>query len=217
MVVAFRIAIAILLCFAICAPCAHSEADDETPWPCMVLVYHDVGSAPGAGERSGLRMAIWEDGSILIQPEPRWVTEHILIGTLDTRDLAATVSRIAQAGFFSVDREGYCVPSSGWSTLMVRTRTTSQVRSWHGTLLPGFGGNLNTDEEYRRFVKMWRESESALLALTPLKVERLKTRLARSKGTGFRGYNPADPFGTPWMHARNWRSRRGSSEKRGEQ
>ena len=89
--------------------------------------------------------------------------------------------------------------------------------TWLETLSPGFGGNLDTDDEYRKFVKMWRESESALLALTPLKVERLKSRLARSKRTTFRGYNPADPLGTPWMHARNWRGRRGSAEKGGEQ
>jgi len=162
-------------------------------------------------------MAIWEDGSILIQRGPRRITEHILVGTLDAKDLAEAISSVAQAGFFSVDREGYCVPSSSSSVLMVRTGTASQVRSWHETLSPGFGGNLNTDDEYRKFVKMWRKSESALLALTPLKVERLKSHLARSKRADFRGYNPAAPLRTPWMRAHNWRAQRKATEQAGEQ
>lgn len=208
--VAVRMGVAILLAAVACLTFAGVEEEDDSPWPCIVMVYQANSMLPGVGG-SGLRMAIWEDGSILMQPD-RSISEHILIGSLDGEDLETAFKSIVQTGFFSGSREGYVVPDAGYSTLMIRTETESKVRSWHGKLSPGFGGNLNTDKEYRRFVKMWKASESTLLALTPVKVERLAQHLKKSGATHFRGYNPQAPFEAPWISKWNWRDQESASE-----
>jgi hypothetical protein len=189
------------------------EEEDDAPWPCIALTFDSGMTVPGEG-KGGLRMAIWEDGSVLMQPD-RSISEHILIGNLDGEDLETALQRIVQTGLFSGSREGYIVPDAAFSSLMIRTETESKVRYWHGTLSPNFGGNLNTNEQYREFVKRWKASESTLLALTPVKVERLAGYLKKSGATHFRGYNPQNPFEAPWMRPWNWRDRESASEKRG--
>lgn len=173
----------------------------KDPRPCIVLVQHG-GNAPA--DQSGLRLAVWSDGAVLIPRSDREVGPHLLVGTLDPEEVVSAASTIAEAGFFTTERYGYAVPDGGYAVMLVRTDDASAAHCWHECLSPGYGGNINTDLEYLSFVRMWKKAASALGALTPSHVQRLADYLAEAQASDFRGYDPTEPWKTPWMKQRNW-------------
>ncbi|MFN7140912.1 MAG: hypothetical protein ACK4UN_16390, partial [Limisphaerales bacterium] len=103
---------------------------------------------------------------------------------------------LREAGFFRVEREHYVVPDSSYETIMATWGSEKAVRSWHGSLKPGFGGDINTDEQYRQFVEMWQKSMAGIEQLNP---KELKPAEAKAANGFFRGYNLASPGKTPWL------------------
>jgi len=175
------------------------EADE--PQPCIVFVQHG-GNTPR--DQSGLRLAVWPDGTTLIPRSDREVSAHLLVGKLDPEEVVSALSAIAEAGFFAIERYGHAVPDGDYATMLVRTDDASAAHCWHECLSPGYGGNINTDPEYLAFVRMWRKAASALQALTPSHVQRLADHLAEAQASDFRGYDPSRPLKTPWMKNENW-------------
>jgi hypothetical protein len=175
--------------------------DDQDAWPCIVLVQHG-GNSPN--DESGLRLAVWPDGAALVPRSARGVGPHLLVGTLDPEEVASALGSIKKAGFFTTERYGYAVPDGDYAIMLVRADDGARAHCWHECLSPGYGGNINTDLDYLSFVRMWNKAASALCALTPSHVQRLPEYLAETNASDFRGYNPDEPFRTPWMKSQNW-------------
>jgi hypothetical protein len=175
--------------------------DTRDPRPCIALVQHG-GNSPDA--QSGLRLAAWPDGAVLMPRSDRGVGGHLLVGTLDPEEVVSVVETIGKAGFFAVERYGYAVPDGEYAVMLVRTGDVSAAHCWHECLSPNYGGNINTDLEYLSFVRMWRKAAGALYALTPSHVQRLAAYLAEAQANDFRGYDPTEPWQTPWMKTQGW-------------
>jgi hypothetical protein len=175
-----------------------------------VLVRHGRDRPAPAPDESGLALAVWSDGSILLPAAEADADASLLVGKVDPNDLAAALHSLREAGFFTAERASYAVPDAGSAAILARDGGQFAARIWHGSLNPGFGGNVGTDADYRSFVKMWKAAESALRSLTPLEVQPLSDYLKQHATDTFRGYRPADPWQTPWMHDRNWRQEAGN-------
>ena len=137
------------------------------------------------------------------------ISSNMLVGEVAPGEVAKAMTAVRDAGFFAIERYGYAVPDAASATLIAKSKDTAKALTWHELLLPGFGGDLNTDEEYRKFIAMWHKSAAALYALTPTRVERLWKRLQKERATHFRGFDPAQPVKAPWMHAKNWERKGG--------
>jgi len=154
------------------------------------------------GAKGGLVLAVWEDGVLLLAADPAAPGERLLAGRAEKADVAALIEAIGKTGFFEEKREGHVVPDAASTTIAARAGGREALRSWHEHLLPGFGGDINTDADYRRFVRMWKGTRGAIEALAPVEVRRLEEA---SPGGGFRGYDPASPGRTSWMRDEAWR------------
>jgi hypothetical protein len=167
-------------------------------WPCLA-VWHDGGMRRNAN--SGLKLAVWSDGTILLSPREEKPGESLLVGKVDESDVKAMLQAVRDAGFFELGRD-YVVPDSSYATIAVRGDNKAAVHSWHGFLLPGFGGDLNTDPSYRAFIKVWKRTAGAIESLAPVELHRLSERAGTD--TMFRGYVIASPQKTGWFIRRNW-------------
>ncbi len=199
-IVAWTVRIAATAVLLLPGACQPARDADQTR-PCIVFVHQGMGLADG---RSGLRLAIWPDGAALVPRSVGGVGPDLLFATLDPDEVAAAIRRIEEAGFFTIERYGYAVPDGDYAIMLVRADDGAKAHCWHECLSPGYGGNINTEPDYLSFVRMWNKAASALCALTPSHVQRLSEYLAETNASDFRGYNPDEPFKTPWMEAQNW-------------
>jgi hypothetical protein len=165
-------------------------AKDEGP--CVVIWRYGGNSLK---PNAGLEFAAWNDGTILFSPSPRQLGEHLVAGRVEPGDLAAALVAIRAADFFAKHRD-MLVPDSSYTVLMVRDGAQQAVHGWHEYLLPGFGGDLNSDADYRAFVRMWKKTRGALTALAPIEMHTLADRLEGR--SDFRGYAPSAPEKTLW-------------------
>ena len=172
---------------------------DPAREPCVVMT-HEGGSRVGA--KSGLVLAVWEDGAMLFAASSAEPGERLLVGRAERADVAAMLEAISKAGFIEEKREHHAVPDSASTTIMARTGGKKSLHTWHGCLLPGFGGDINTDGDYRRFVRMWKGTLGAIEGLPPVEVHRLEEKAPEGK---FRGLDPKEPWKTAWMRPEAWR------------
>ena len=115
----------------------------------------------------------------------------MLVGKVDPADLRAALASIRDARFQKLNRD-WQAPDSGYVTILVRDTGVSTKHSWHEYLLPGFGGNINTDADYREFVRSWKKTRAAIEGLAPLELRTLQDT------DDFRGYVVGAPEKTTW-------------------
>ena len=123
---------------------AGQPATQAADWPCLA-VWHLGGNREKPN--SGLKIAVWPDGTILFSPRLERVGEHMLVGAAEKADVEEMLKAVRLAGFFEAQRD-YVVPDSSFTTIAVRDGEGSSVHSFHAYLLPGFGGDINTDAKY---------------------------------------------------------------------
>ena len=164
-----------------------ATGEPEESNPCLVI-WRYGGNAPGANQ--GLELAVWPDGSILLSPRSEALGKNLLAGRVDPNDLAAALSMIREVGFQKLTRDWF-VPDSAGTTIFVSDDKVTR-RSWHEYLLPGFGGDINTDHEYCAFVRTWKKTCAAIEGLAPIELRRLE------EAKEFRGYVVDAPEKTPW-------------------
>ena len=153
---------------------------------------------PFLGNRYSTKwQALWQDGAVLFRQDGKLFT-----GTIDPESFRTLWETLRAAKFFTTAREHYVVPDSSYETIMVRLRNESAIHSWHGVLRPGFGGNIETDAEYRAFVGMWKTSEAAIHSITPDDVRPVEQRASDGN---FRGYIVDEPSKTDWLNVRAWK------------
>ncbi|MBA4148986.1 MAG: hypothetical protein H0X66_12790 [Verrucomicrobia bacterium] len=169
----------------------------ENDWPVLVHVRRGNRRTPGPE----LKFAYWQDGTVLLRADD---SSRLLVGKVEHPGTWRMWNALREAAFFTTSREGYVVPDASYETIMIHSGNESAVHSWHGVLTPNFGGNIETDAEYRSFVEMWKQSVAAIAKLTPTQLRPLSE--AAKDGT-FRGYVVDKPAETEWLNERKWKSR----------
>lgn len=177
-----------------------SRPSDKTTvdrdWPVLTM-WRNGGHRADSNE--GLSLAVWDDGTLLLSPLTGKLGEHMLRGAVEIEDLHQVLKRIREGGYFRLKRD-YLVPDSAYVTLAVRDQAATAVHSFHEYLLPGFGGDISTDADYRAFVRTWKQARGAVETLAP-------TRLERLDNAELRGYDPRAWRRTRWLRAEAWRER----------
>lgn len=197
-----RLQLATALLFSLVILCAAQEAPKESAAPeenaaemRPLIVMHRTEGNMRDGRNEGLRLAIWKDGKVLFSPLPDQLGYAMLLGQIDPEAVRELERAFEASGLLSHPRAHYVVPDATYSTLSVDGLGS---RSWHEYLNPGFGGNIDEDEEYFAFVKAWKHCTSALEALVPRQLQRLDENVREPSGV-FRDYSSAEPDKTPWL------------------
>lgn len=170
------------------------EAVMEKDWP--VLVHVRSGSRSPGPE---LKLAYWQDGTVIQANDD---SGQLLVGNAGHPGPWRMWQGLRKAEFFTTEREGYVVPDSRYETIMVHHGSEAAMHSWHGVLKRGFGGDIETDVEYREFVEMWKETVAAIEELTPSETRPI---FEVAKDGKFRGYVVEEPAETEWLNPRKWK------------
>ena len=155
--------------------------------PCLVI-WHTGGMQENPNH--GLEVAIWSDGVVLLSPLPESLGKHMLTGRIDKQELADALRCIHDVGFSKLTRD-WQVPDSEFTTIAVLDGQTA-THSWHEYLMPGFGGDLNTDADYRAFIRTWKKTRAAIEGLAPIELRPI------GNAKEFRGYLVDAPYKTTW-------------------
>jgi hypothetical protein len=164
-----------------------------------ILVVQGHGSR---GTKSGLILAMWSDGEVLFSPELGSVSERLLSGKVPAADVSGFIESLRASGFLTLSRDSYIVPDAGYISISTDLDNVRTGHGWHGSLSPGFGGDFNTDDDYRKFVRAWKKANGLAAALVPESISPVDMTKP------FRGYNPAKPLSTPWMLPSYWRPKK---------
>lgn len=181
-------------------PLRNALKDIETAvandWPILVHVRH--------GSRdplSTLKFAYWQDGTVLFR-SPK--DDALQVGHIAYPEFWKMWTAFREAGFFKTTREHYVVPDSSYETIIIHLGSESALHSWHGSLTRGFGGDIETDPEYRAFVEMWSKTVGAISETAPTGGRSVNDV---AKSGNFRGYVLNKPNETKWLNEGEWRSR----------
>ncbi len=194
---------ALLLIATLSASTAYLSPEDDArlDWPCLAMT-HNGGMSRDNKSKSGLLLAVWEDGTMLFAARQSAPGERLLVGRAEKAEVSNMLEAVKAAGFFEEKREHYAVPDSASTTIRVRNGKNKGLHTWHERLLPGFGGDINTDTVYRQFIRMWKKTRGAVEALPLVEVHRFEELAVAGR---FRGYIADNAWKTAWMSDKAWR------------
>jgi len=166
---------------------------DDAP---AVVVWRYAG-IPGPSERlvSGLELAVWSDGAILIASSRCSAGRYILVGRVEPKEVTELMGRIREEGFLGKWRT-ICPVDAGFTRISVRRGEDVVSVAWTECLMPGVSGDLTRDSNYRSFVRMWRRTRGAIESLAPIELASLEEQVG--KNGVFRGYRVDAPVKTAW-------------------
>ena len=137
------------------------------------------GGIPMAGVDPYLLYAVWEDGTVMVtSPQPpgtgiRARDAILMVGKVDPARVEALLQACEQAGAFDSSGLRTCLyPDGPWLRTSIRYKGQHAVLDYHGRDEwegpENDGPHAGRDRpEVRAFIKLWREVEGGIQALTP--------------------------------------------------
>lgn len=178
--------------WALAAPNPLDSSRESATAP-VLTIWRNPGNTVNPDQ--GLEFAIWEDGGMLFAAGGACSPgKHLLAGSCEKDEVRKLLNAVESAGFSDL-REHYAVPCSSSTTITIRTQGHVISRTWHENLQPGFGGDINVDADYRRFISSWKRVRGAAASVAPKEVYAIA---ADAAGEVYRGYNITEPLRTKW-------------------
>lgn len=161
------------------------DGDSSVP---VIVVWRYPGNAVS---RAGLELAVWKDGCILVSAVRESPGERILLGKTDPKDVKEALESIQSASFFDNWASSVAVDMSS-TDIHVGSGDKQATHACTESLMPGVGGDVSADRQYRAFVRMWRRTRGAIESISPTELRLL------GEQEEFRGYRAAHPLDTKW-------------------
>ncbi|MDX2199246.1 MAG: hypothetical protein SF069_09795 [Phycisphaerae bacterium] len=172
------------------APADAGKHSDQAP---VLVIWHNPGNSINSDR--GLELAIWEDGGMLFSAGGSCSPgKYLLAGNCEPSDVRELLNAVHATGFADLQRD-WVVPCSSSTTIVVRSQSRVTRRTWHENLRPGFGGDINDDADYRKFISSWKRVRGAAASVAPKEVHAIA---ADAAGEVYRGYNITEPYRTKW-------------------
>src|SRR5690606_14154452 len=148
----------------------------------IVVVLFDAGRPADPESRSsGIRLAVWEDGTVLVASDPLHPDREMRVGLLEPNELTSALSDLDRAGFFTRPETVLVAPDSSFVRVTARSAATTRTHA--------------LDTYYQSQIDWWPAVIAALERLRPAEVRPVEA--AATEGT-FRGYVLAEWWRTPW-------------------
>lgn len=144
-----------------------------------------------AGGIEGLRVAVWEDGHVLLGPGLTGADGDVVVVKTDPAEVTAAVRAVQASGLMGMQRRDYGVPcGESWQVLLTREGKTVAA-SWEGFLHASTIGRID-EAAYRSFVCAFQTARAAAETVCPRSIDRPRDT------ADLRGYNVKEPWNTGW-------------------
>lgn len=156
--------------------------------PTLVVSYDAGMPADPESRSSGVRLAVWEDGTVLAATDPLHPDRSMRVGRLTSEQAAAAWSALDQSGFFAQPDTFLVAPDSAYVKITARSGGDEE----------GAAARTHThslDTYYQSQTAWWPRVEAALAKFHP--DETGDVTAVAEKGV-FRGYIVAEWWRTPW-------------------
>ncbi|MFM9996219.1 MAG: hypothetical protein ACKVU4_10505 [Phycisphaerales bacterium] len=164
-----------------CGPRTERGGTATIDAPIVVVVFDAGRPANPSARSSGVRLAVWEDGTVLVAADPLHPERDMRVGQLAPDQLTAALSDLDQAGFFAQPATFLVAPDSDHLRVAARSKGTEQTHS--------------LDRYHQLHADWWPPVIAALEQLRPPKTWPVAD--AATDGE-FRGYILAEWWRTPW-------------------
>lgn len=156
---------------------ATRKADD----PIIVVVFDAGRPADPDSRSSGIRLAVWEDGTVLVASDSLHPDRDMRVGQLSPDGLNSALRDLDRAGFFTQPETFLIAPDSAYIRVTARSTTSTRTHA--------------LDTYYQTQIDWWPSVVAALDRLRPTEVRPVSD--AATNGT-FRGYILAEWWRTTW-------------------
>lgn len=153
--------------------------------PCLVVVTYDARNRAGSGtSNSGIRLAVWEDGTVLRAVDPLHPDKdgRMCVGRLTSEQAAAAWAALGQSGFFSEQDTILVTPDSQHERVSVTLRNVTRTHA--------------LDTYHQSQTAWWPRVEAALEQFRP---DDTRPVAEDAKDGAFRGFIVAEWWRTPWV------------------
>ncbi|MBC7771447.1 MAG: hypothetical protein H7210_03015 [Pyrinomonadaceae bacterium] len=152
----------------------------ESDAPIVVAVF-DAGMGDPAARSSGIRLAVWDDGTVLTCTDPLHPDKDMRVGRLSPQQLAAGLRDLNRAEFFVHPNMSHVAPDSSYLTIAAKSKEGVRTH------------RLDTYGQSQ--VHWWPRALAALEKFRPG-----ETRPVREMATQgqFRGFVVDEWWRTPW-------------------
>lgn len=176
-------------------PDADAASNRQVNEPRIVVVQKS-GSRPGG--HSGLLLAIWDDGKMLIPAALNNPSAELLLCECDKESVAEFVRQFDKLQSRKV-AEFPIMLGSAITLVRVRTKDGNLFRlGWDLVMRPEFLARNEDPEQYMASIDAWFRIQSMIWQIVPTKIELLKDHLDDTKR--YRGFDPKNPFDVDWMY-----------------
>lgn len=135
---------------------AHTCSVERVDLPIVALWRDDVGMVESDERPPFIRLAIWDDGTVVYaQSQDIW-NHELCCGKLPTERIARLKAAIGESGIFSVSMTGHLVPDTPRDILMVNCSGRTKVLFWDEIDIPESGINAFPTTESIEFKRCWK-------------------------------------------------------------
>jgi hypothetical protein len=149
-------------------------ADTSREQPLIAIWRQDEGLA--SSEAPYLRVAIWNDGTVLFAKDPTKWSHELQRGKIAQYRIAQLKKALLDSGVFELKGTSYLVPDAPFDCVMVDLGTKKQMLYWDEVESPNYGININPTPQHIDFKKCWKTVNHLALIACPDQFELEKTR-----------------------------------------
>jgi hypothetical protein len=145
----------------------------QTPMKKRPLLAVWMDSGPLGDESPYLRLAIWEDGTVVLAKDAKTWNHDLRLGTIPQERVKELKHKISGTGVFGLKGYCYLVPDAPVICLVASFGDEKQILYWDEVEQPHYGINVDPKPHHLAFIKAWKAVNKAGISYLPDKHEEL--------------------------------------------
>jgi hypothetical protein len=129
---------------------------------------------------SYLRVAVWEDGTVIFARDPTRWERKLLRGSISQAEIDQLKKELVDSGIFAVTETSYLVPDAPVDAIAVQIDNQKTTLSWDERENPHYGANIGNTPQYREFKKCWKAVNRIAIGACPKMARPIEGRIEPS-------------------------------------
>ena len=119
------------------------------------------------GMQRGIRIVIWEDGTILYSETPDDWDSPLRLGKVTQDEITQLKKDLGESGVLDLSGHCYLVPDAPVMCTLVNVGGRQQLLYWDEVEISGYGINIDPQPHHMAFMKAWKVVNARAMALRP--------------------------------------------------